>query len=246
MRLFRGSPLTLKMLQNKPLNDTEQCKADELVEQWRGRLCDISWLMRCLNEHIAKLANAEDKCTGRFWEGRFKSQALLDEQAILTCMTYVDLNPVRAGMAQLPESSDFTAIAQRIKVLARESRAKKVSHKKGANKTVSAPIKLAKFCRPPVKSTMPIIDAVHQGQRATGAIPFYWQDYLELIDWAGRAILPNKTGYIHQSYPAILDRLGIDADDWLDNMPKIESSFHHCIGAEEFCNVCKKNASAVD
>lgn len=114
-KVFSLPMLVQRWLTHGPLSAAETAVVDSLIRIWRARLGDLSWFMRCLNEDVARRANREDGCTGRFWEGRFKSQALLDEKALLACMSYVDLNPVRAGIAETPERADYTAVQQRIR-----------------------------------------------------------------------------------------------------------------------------------
>lgn len=117
-KMYSGTLLTQRYANPETrceMSEGERETVFKTIEVYRKRLFDISWFMRCLNEFIAREANKEDNCTGRFWEGRFKSQALLDEKALITCMSYVDLNPVRAGLAKTPESSQFTSIFQRLK-----------------------------------------------------------------------------------------------------------------------------------
>ncbi len=90
------------------LNDTAG------MAERRRRLSNVSWFLKLLTEKIAKRGNLEEKVTGHFWEGRAKIQPLLDETAIAACMAYVDLNPIRAGVASTPEASDYTSVQARI------------------------------------------------------------------------------------------------------------------------------------
>lgn len=113
-QMHRGTILTRKYMKGELLNDSELETVKSTAEVYRKRLFDISWFMRNLNEFIARKANEEDNCTGRFWEGRFRSQALLTEKALLSCMAYVDLNPIRAGAATDLKNSLHTSIHKRL------------------------------------------------------------------------------------------------------------------------------------
>ena len=106
--------IIVQALNNKDLSKAELDMVYLQNDDYRKRLMSISHFMQLLNQHIARQANIEDGVKGHFWESRFKSQALLDERALLTCMAYVDLNPIRAAMALTPETSDYTSVQERI------------------------------------------------------------------------------------------------------------------------------------
>jgi len=108
-------PLCKRFMNGEHLSKAQLDMVYLQTNEYRKRLMCISDFMQLLNQYIARQANIEDNVTGHFWQARFKSQALLDERALLTCMAYVDLNPIRAAMAQTPETSDYTSIQERIK-----------------------------------------------------------------------------------------------------------------------------------
>lgn len=186
------------------LSDAQQ----QDIRKWRTRLFSISWFMRKLNESIARRANKEDMCTGHFWESRFKSQALLDESALLACMAYVDLNPIRAGMCHTPESSDFTSIQERLQAY-QENQAT-------------------------VDTLCPFTDEVEPEEPPNaipeGVIPCSRQDYFELVDRTGRVLKEGKAGAIPEDLAPILERIQINPKTWAHTVQSLGDIFARFIG----------------
>ena len=208
--IYKGPLLIQRQQQGGSLSPAEQQTVNDIIEVWRERLTDLSWFMKCLNEPIAREANKEDNCTGHFWESRYKSQALLSEEALLSCMAYVDLNPVRACMADTPEASDHTSIKARIKP--------QTLDKKIIDNTLPS-FALHHFSCP-IKPLLHFDGAITQATQ-TG-IPFTWEDYLVLVDWTGRVVRDDKRGAISGQLPPILERLHIETNTWLKNATQFE------------------------
>jgi len=214
--LFAGNPIVQRYLANPAMHAAELARVNEFVELYRSRLADLSWFMRCLNESIARMANEEDNCTGRFWEGRFKSQALLDEAALIACMAYVDLNPIRAGIADTPEESEYTSIQQRIAAI------------RGTEQSSTAP----QAESVDLSEVIPRLMGFSGRLDDNDGLPCDLKDYLELVDWSGRAIHPHKRGKIADHLPKILQRLQIEPSALLSYLSHKEDSFHHVIGSK--------------
>jgi len=206
-KIYSLSPIVVRWQKGKLGSELQNDQALLVIAEWRKRLSNISWFMRCLNEFIARKANKEDDCTGRYWEGRFKSQALLDEKALLTCMAYVDLNPIRAKMHDSVEESEYTSVFERIH---------NKSHYAEKDHSVHKP--LVKF-----------IGAEHQLQ----GIAFTLIDYLALIDWTGRMIRDDKRGVISTQIPALLSVLGVDTTTWLMLANDFGKTYHGAVGSLE-------------
>ena len=172
------------------------------------RVCRGSCGFLC--ERIARRANREDGVHGRFWEGRFKSQKLAGERAALACSIYVDLNPIRAGIAATPETSEHTSAYQRIR-----GRKQSCSRRRLARKRRLTPAD-AWLCpigtERETSNSQTEADVFNQGP---GFLTMDLDDYLALLDWAGREVRAGKRGGIPPTIAPILERLHLQADGWL-------------------------------
>lgn len=181
------------------------------VEKRRERLGDLSWLMRCLNEWVARRANREEQCTGRFWEGRYYCQRIADAGGLLACMIYVDLNPVRARMVDRPEDSGYTSVRQRIEL--RE--------------------KQPTMCLGEGHGWITPTDQIFTGE-SYGMPLITLDDYLQLVDAIGRRVgRARGGGLIPDHLQPILERLHLDPQRLAENIIHFGRYYHYLIGSPE-------------
>jgi hypothetical protein len=178
----------------------------DAVATARARLADLGWFMKCLKEPLARLANKEDGCTGAFWEGRFRSIAILDEESLLAAAAYIDLNPVAAGIAPSPEESPHTSFHARIEEC-REN---------GTLETVRDD--LSTQTREPAQEAggwlLPVDDRRDQGSARAGLLPgLTLSCYCRLVDWTSRLLREGKASVPADVAP-IFARLHADPLEW--------------------------------
>ena len=219
MQLYKGHMLVDRWLAEPDSVDVATMeKVEEIISEWRSRLYDISWFMRGINECIARMANEEENCKGRFWEGRFKSQALLDEVALLSCMAYVDLNPIRAGMETNLVESNFTSVQDRLYEFSKRKSTKTLSEAR-VEKRVLQQRDIKKSLgleKQPEAPLMPFDGSSHKDIHA--ALPFTREDYFDLVDKTGRIIREDKRGFIPAELPPIIVEFGINPDKWIEHV----------------------------
>jgi hypothetical protein len=178
--------------------------------------------MKLLNEYIARQANKEDDCRGHFWESRFKSQALLDERAILAAMTYVDLNPIRAGAANSLVESQYTSVQERI-----VSRAKEQAPS-SAIAAQTLPYRIDTLPR-----LMPFADAASCAEATDNhepTLPCTFSNYLALVEWTGKQLRNEGQRAPAAGMRSVLLDLGMEQEEWLCTVRSIRHRFAFAIG----------------
>jgi len=202
-------------------------KRKELVEKlladakWlqvtRQRLCSLGWFMKCLKEPLSRLVNKAEKCTGAFFEGRYKSIAIVDEEALLAVCAYIDLNPVAAGIATKPEECPHTSCKARVDhvhKLGRESDVQKAEEGSVQASQVSSGLE-EQLWLVPIEDRR-LLDSQREGMLET----FTLGNYLKLVDYTGRLMREGKAA-IGTELDEILTRIGSTADQWKRRMQRL-------------------------
>ncbi len=191
-----------------------------------------------LNEYISRRANKEEGITGRFWEGRFKSSRLSDAAAVVACMAYVDLNPIRAKMAESLEDSEYTSAQSRmVAELARKRIRNYQKLRRDGDSLTERQEALLASARKSAKRASWLVSLNGPDSPLKGLSE---STYLQLVDWTGRQIRRGKHGRIPDHVLPILEGLEINTRRWVRTVERYGSLFHRLVArAEEMADTAR-------
>lgn len=188
----------------------QKVKEVKEVAKYRKRLVNLGWFMKAFKEPLARLANQEDQCKGTFWEARYKSIAILDEESLLATCAYIDLNPVAAGLAAAPETSRHTSLRQRVEHARKKGalgRLKVARQGSVAGSRAAGNLEQDHWL-------CPLEDRRGQGARREGMLEgFSLGSYLLLVDYTSRLYRAGKAR-VDGAVAEVFDRLGTRGEFW--------------------------------
>jgi REP element-mobilizing transposase RayT len=201
---------------------------EEEIEQMRKKLFDISQFMAGMNQYLSRRANLESNRKGTFWDRRFNSVSLLDDAAVLSCMAYVDLNPVRAGMAKSLEEADFTSIQDRLR-----------AHVKADNTAVVVESNVTSVFETTLQQPKLFPQLLpFATNNAKSPLPCSFEDYKNLVEWTGQQLREGKASLLQQvaissELQTMLRKVAISPEHWLHNTKSAEAQYARVMGSFE-------------
>ena len=199
-----------------------QAKDAKQVENYRQRLKELGWFMKALKEPLSRMANREDECRGTFWEARYKSIAILDEEALLATCAYIDLNPVAAGLAATPETSPHTSERQWVSHVREKGeldRLKAARDGSVAGSRAAGNVEQDHWLVP-IEDRRAHTRARSNSDREGMLETFSLGSYLLLVDYTSRLFRSNKAR-VSAGVKEIFERLGTSSDYWAERMKKM-------------------------
>ena len=211
------TPRGLDLNDGKKLNKWVRKYTDEpeRIEEYRERLGDMGWFMKLLKEPLARQANKDDDVNGVFWDGRYKSIAVIEEEALLATCAYIDLNPLAAGMAALPETSRYTSVRQRVRHFHQKNQHKQLKMARQGSVAASRKIGNAEqdHWLIPFEDRRPHTNCRPSSKREGMLEKFTLGNYLLLIDYTSRMFREGKAR-VKDGIPPIFDRLETNLELW--------------------------------
>jgi hypothetical protein len=192
--------------------------------------------MRLLCQNIGSRANREDRETGKFWQSRYKAVRILDDETLLACAAYVDLNPIRAALAETLEECNHTSVQRRIQSLSDPLSARNPNVHNNSEAAADLNPKSRDASLSPVmidERNDPIgPHPSFNGKRCSdkGFLAMSTLEYLQVLDWAARNEIAGKRGFTPPKTPPVLQRLGIDSDAFSSTVQQFGKLFCHVAG----------------